>query len=202
MRWWISSLLLLISLVTLEKFIPVREKVIERFWPVEKYFFSIRGWVDSVKTCAVNSNGVRSESERILSVSKVSLGELVIKGKGKEGDLVIDSDGRLLGIVEKSFQRWVLVKTPLSDNFKMFVSVTDGKKEVEGELIGGDPPLVRIPENMNLKGWRVFISRSEDLGGYIRGFGKGEVGKVIGRKGDFWIMKPTSGYRGLVIIEK
>ena len=202
MKWWISSILLLVSLIILEKFVPVRERVEEAFWPVEKYFFSIRGWTDSVGSCAVKSGGVRIEKERISSVSKINLGEILIKGRGEKGDLVIDKDGKILGVVEKSFGRWVLVRTPLSENFKMFVSVTNGKTEIEGELIGGDPPLVRIPENLNLKGWRVFISKSVMLGGYIRRFGKGEMGKIVGRKGNFWMMEPNAGYNGLVIVEK
>ncbi len=202
MRWLVVSVLLLVSLVILERFVPVRGRVEEAFWPVEKYFFSIRGWTDSVGKCAISSGGVNKEKERILSVSEISLGEVLIKGKGEKGDLVIDKDGRILGIVQRSFGRWVIVETPLSEDFKMFVSVMNDKMEVEGNLIGGDPPLVRVPENLDLNGWKVFISKSVPLGGYIRGFGKGEIGRIIGRKGDFWMMDPTAVHRGLVIVGK
>ena len=202
MKWWVVSTLILVSLVTFEKFVPIREKVEERFWSVEKYFFSIRGWVDSVKSCAVNPEGIKTENEKIMSVSQISLGKVVVKGKGRKGDLVVDVKGRILGVVDKSFERWVLVKTPLSESFKMFVSVINGEKEVEGELIGGDPPLIRVPENLDLKGWKVFISKSESLGGYIREFGKGEIGEILGKKEDFWMMEPTAKYKGLVIVGK
>ena len=202
MKWWVSSVLILVSLITLDKFVSIREKVDQKLWPVEKYFFSIRGWIDSVKTCAVNSSGVKREPEEIMSVSRISSGEVLIKGRGKKGDLVIDVNGRILGIVDENFGNWVLVKTPLSEKFKIFVSVTDGKEILEGELIGGDPPLVRVQEKIELKGWKVFISKSVSLGGYIREFGKGEIGKIIGKKGDLWIMKPNAGYKGLVIVGK
>ncbi len=202
MRWWIISILLLVSLVVLEKFIPIRGSIERAFWPMERYFFSIRGWTDSVGRCTVSSVGARREKERILSVSKISLGEVLIKGRGEKGDLVIDKDGRILGTVQRSLGKWVLVETPLSEDFKMFVSVMNGKREVEGNMIGGDPPLVRVPESLDLVGWKVFISKSVPLGGYIREFGKGEIGKIIGRKGDFWMVKPTAVYRGLVIIGK
>ncbi len=202
MKWWITTLSLFVLLVLLERIFPVRGQVNEAFWPVESYFISLRGWIDSIGKCVINSHGVKSQRLQVSQASKVESGRILVKGKGRKGDLVVNKDGWIVGKVEKSWDNWVLVDTPLSDNFRMEVSVIKNNIQVVGKLIGGDPPLVKIPEDLNVKGGLVFISESEELGGYMRRMGRGEVGKIISRKGDFWMMKPTSKYEGLVILEK
>jgi hypothetical protein len=73
---------------------------------------------------------------------------------------------------------------------------------VEGELLGGDPPLLDIQEDLDVLGWKVYISRYEKFGGYLRDLDLGEIGKTVGKKGDKWIVKPTSRKKGLVIVGK
>ncbi len=188
MRGKILAVVLFLLLLFIERILPLGEIFRDLTWGVSRYFVSLRGYVDSVSSCVVGSKGARKISPPVFSIVELRDGEVLVKGKGERGDIVIGTGGTFVGRVEESVDGWVLVKTPLSDGFRMRVSVAGSDVEIEGELHGGSPPILTVPEDIDVSGWEVFISRSEEMGLYLRDKGMGRIGRVSGRFGGGWVV--------------
>ena len=202
MRWGVISIGILVSLILLESIIPFSGRIRESLWKVEKYFYSLSGAVLTFGNCVRNPGKIPSEKPKPFSALLKKGGEMLVWGKGERGDLLIDGNGRVIGIVEKSWDDISLVKTPLSPSFKLMVEVEKNGVFFEGRLIGGDPPIVEVPDGTDLKGGKVYISRAEEMGEQLREKGIGEIGEIIGREKDGWILMPYPPGDGMVILRR
>ncbi len=202
MRGKSIAVLIFLLLVVVEGVLPLGDVFKDLTWGVRKYFISLRGYLEALKECVVSVRGATRTTPPIFSIVEIHDGIVMVKGKGKKGDYVIGSDGVIVGRVEKTVNGWILVKTPLSDDFRLKVSVIGDGVEAEGELHGGNPPVVSIPEELDVTGWEVFISRGEELGEYLRSEGIGRVGKIAGRLGSGWAVDYSIPTGGAVVVGK
>ncbi len=202
MRWKLISMGIFLSLILLEFFFPFSGKIRESLWGVERYFYSLSGAISSFGNCVRNPGKIPTEKPRPFSALSKKGSVMLVWGKGKKGDLLIDESGRVIGIVEKSLDGISLVETPLSPSFKLMVEVEKDGIFFEGKLIGGDPPIVEVPDGTDLEGGKVYISRAEKVGEQLREKGIGEIGEIIGKKKEGWIMMPHPPSGGMVILER
>ena len=162
--------------------------------PVERIFLIVDSSILDLKSRLYEAYGCFLNPGRSVSVELGSgdvltyWGEdLVLKAVAKKGDVVLTEDGRFIGYVDLELGDSVLVKTICSKGLRINVEVVskDGAS-LEGILIGDFPPVVDVPENVDITGWSVFISRAQDMGNFLRANGKGYIGKVLGRDGKYY----------------
>ncbi len=168
-------------------------------------FDGLKGWAFILKSSVYTFKDIiiglpRCFSHSVTSVKEVPSGtvlgtwngSVVVKASAKEGDVVVGKSGIFVGFVTLSLRNTVLVSTVLDDRLTLNVEVlSEGGIGIEGVLKGGYPPLVEVPEGIDVTGWGVYISRSEDLGFFLRNMGFGYVGKIVGREGDLFVLEPA-----------
>ncbi len=115
-------------------------------------------------------------------------GVLVLKGSAKKYDFVLTKDGTFVGYVIAEEHDIIYVNTPFSKDFVIRITAEKGKMQVEGLLVGGDPPLVEVPEGLNIDNWEIWVSPEEPLGWYIKKSGWGRIGVIRGKLGKLWIL--------------
>ncbi len=148
----------------------------------------VRDFYNRVTYCFSNVGRVGREEVKPSEVISYVEGVLVVRGSGEKYDYVLTRDGNFVGYVIRSLDGLVYVNTPFSSDFAMRISLVSEKGVIEGMLTGGDPPLIEVPEEVNVDGWDVWVSEEEPLGWYLRKSGLGYLGKIRGKMGKFWIL--------------
>ncbi len=178
--------------------------------PVEKAFLVVSSSLFNVRAHLVNAYRCFLEPVETISLEPGSgdvltkWGDgLVVKGKAGEGDVVLNEDGRFVGYVELVLGDSFVVRTVNSKNLRINVEIvsSDGVG-VEGILIGGYPPIVEIPEEIDITGWDVYISRAQDMGNFLRANGKGYIGRILGKDGDHYAVQVEEISDRLTIIRR
>ncbi len=114
-------------------------------------------------------------------------GLVFVLGDFPKGCLVFTPGKGFVGLVESSSGNISTVVTPLSKKFLMKVLVIKDGFETMGVMRGGNPPVLKIFENLDVTGGEVFVG--EDPWNLVLKRLKGDyIGKVVGTsKEDFLV---------------
>ena len=114
-------------------------------------------------------------------------GVLFVLGNFPKGCLVFSPGKGFIGVVESSSGGISTVITPFSKKFLMRVLVVKDGFKAMGIMRGGNPPILRIFENLDVMGGKVFVG--ETTWNLILRRLKGDyIGKVVGvSKEDFLV---------------
>ncbi len=151
-------------------------------------FYKLGTYFDRINVCVLKAQ----DPERISIPQNVTLlfsnGLLFLKGEGRVGDVVVSDSGVFIGKVVSTSGELLVVETPWKKGFSMRVTVRSEGLHIEGRLLGGYPPTLEVAQDMDVNGWKVWISPNERFGPFILSKNKGFIGIVKGKKGKFWFL--------------
>ena len=168
---------------------------------VERPFYVFSLQLAKLKECMGGSFSVEKRKLGFPIVLRISRGKLVLMGEGEVGDWIVGKDG-VLGRVSAKSGKLILVDTPFSEDFSVQVLLEKDGVRYQGRLIGGSPPLVDVSEEASLLSFDVFLSETEDFGLVLNRMGRGYMGKIVGRKGNLWILGRLPDFEGLEVVGK
>ncbi|RKX47479.1 MAG: hypothetical protein DRP38_06470 [Thermotogae bacterium] len=191
--WILLFLFLLLYFVDLSTDHRVSSFVEDKLLFISTPFFYTRSFFSEKARCFTEKEDygdIILNGERIGGNSPVTGyydGVLFVLGNFPKGCLVFSPGKGFIGVVESSSGDISTVITPFSKKFLMKVLVVkDGFKTV-GIMKGGSPPILRIFENLDVVGGKVFVG--ETTWNLILKRLKGDyIGEVIGvSKEDFLV---------------
>ena len=114
-------------------------------------------------------------------------GMLFVLGNFPKGCLVFSPGERFVGIVASSSGGISTVITPFSKKFFMKVLVVKDGFKTLGIMKGGDPPIIRVFENLDVTNGRVLVGET-NWNLILRRLNGDYIGKVVGlHKEDFLV---------------
>ena len=199
----VFSIFLFFCFYLIDRLTPILE-------PVKDYLFIVNSSMLALKARVVKIYECSTKPEKFVALEPEwgyvlsDWGEeLVVKGDGDLGDIVVDASGNFVGFVELLLGDSFLVKTVESKDVKLNVElISDDGESLEGFLIGGSPPLVEVPEGNDVTGWRVFVSRTQDMGAFLRDNGLGYIGKIAGRSGRYYAVDVVEHGERLSVVRR
>lgn len=138
---------------------------------------------------AITIDGVIFQQANVVLGSRQNY--LIATGQAKIGDVAIDALNKcFVGIVRYISDHTCWIEPWYSPNFSMQVSVESTDLTLEGELSGGTR--LRIYENIDVTGFTVRVSENFTNGRLLREMGCDVLGTVVGRQGEFFLVKIES----------